>query len=88
MTPLEEDYVAIIPKAFGKVMRALRIEKGLTQEAFGAMLGLHRTHIGMIERAERDPKLSTVFQIAEKLDIPLPQLMNLLVDEVKGQRLS
>ena len=39
---------------FGKRIRQLRMQKGLSQEELGYEAGLHRTYIGQIERAEKN----------------------------------
>ena len=39
---------------FGKIIRELRKEKKLSQEKLGFQSNLHRTYIGMIERAEKN----------------------------------
>jgi transcriptional regulator with XRE-family HTH domain len=70
--------------AFGKVLRRIRDERDLSQEAFGNLLGLHRTHIGFIERGERTPLLDTVFDISVVLGISMPDLMEQTVQEYKA----
>ena len=42
-----------ILKTFGKNVRKHRREKGLSQEELAFKANLHRTYIGMIERAEK-----------------------------------
>ncbi|PJA64149.1 MAG: transcriptional regulator [Candidatus Portnoybacteria bacterium CG_4_9_14_3_um_filter_43_11] len=39
---------------FGKKVRDERVKLGLSQEALAARAGVHRTYIGMIERAEKN----------------------------------
>ena len=48
-----------LSQEFGKVIQNLRKEKGLSQEELGFRSNLHRTYIGMIERAEKN-----IFRIA------------------------
>jgi transcriptional regulator with XRE-family HTH domain len=73
-----------ISKVFGKVIRNLRKEKGLTQEEFGILIGLHRTHVSLLERGRRDPLLSTVYEISDQLGMTLPQLMELVYEEIES----
>jgi len=47
----------------------LRIEAGLSQEIFAAQAGIHRSHMGEIERGEVDLTLSLLVRIAQALDI-------------------
>lgn len=56
---------------FGKVVRDFRREKGLSQEALADMAGLHRTYIGMIERAEKNITLLNIEKIANALEIDI-----------------
>ena len=42
-----------ILKQFGERVREMRKEKGISQEELADKAGLHRTYIGMIERAEK-----------------------------------
>ena len=38
------------------------------------MTALHRTEIGLLERGEREPRLSTIIKFASALDVPLHEL--------------
>ena len=50
--------------AFGSVLRQLREQGGDSQEAFAHRTGYHRNYIGQLERGEKSPSLSAVFNIA------------------------
>jgi len=45
-------------------VRALRTEKGWTQEELGAELGVSRQAVNAIETEKHDPSLSLAFRIA------------------------
>ena len=60
---------------FGKRVRRLREELGLSQEEFADRVGIHRTYIGGIERGERNPTLSTIYRIAQGLKIEASRLL-------------
>lgn len=62
--------------AFGDKVRELRKEKGLSQEELSFKADLHRTYIGMIERAEKNITLINIEKIAKALDISVNDLMN------------
>ena len=64
---------AILVK-FGKKVREERIRQGLSQEALAAKAGVHRTYIGMIERAEKNITLLNIEKIAKALDVPINDL--------------
>jgi transcriptional regulator with XRE-family HTH domain len=54
---------------FGDVLRELRVRKGLTQEELAIDCGLDRTYISLLERGLRQPTLSTLFKLAENLNV-------------------
>ncbi len=53
--------------AFGKVLLRLRRERGLSQESLAGEADLQRKYISLLEKAEYQPKISTVFRLAEAL---------------------
>jgi len=59
---------------FGKQIIKLRHERRLTQEQLATKANLHRTHIGMIERAERDIQLSNIEKLAKGLEVSIDEL--------------
>lgn len=54
---------------FGQKVREERVRQGLSQEELAARAGVHRTYIGMIERAEKNITLESIEKIATALDI-------------------
>lgn len=54
---------------FSKRVRDLREHKGLSQERLGEIAGLHRTYIGMIERAEKNISLVNIEKVARALGV-------------------
>lgn len=59
---------------FGNRIRELRVAKGLSQEELAALAGVHRTYIGMIERAEKNITLSNIQRIAGALEVDIGTL--------------
>ena len=55
-------------RRFAENMRQARLRRGLTQERLAYACKLHRTEISLLERGERDPRLSTVVRLARALD--------------------
>ena len=53
---------------FGRNLRQLREQLGLSQEAFADVVGYHRTFVGGVERGERNLTLQTVERLSAKLD--------------------
>ena len=56
-----------LQRAFGRNLRRYREERGLSQEAFADLLGMHRTNVGGVERGERNLTLRSVERIAQSL---------------------
>ena len=61
---------------FSKRVRAERLKKGLSQEELAEKAGVHRTYIGMIERAEKNITLKNIGKISLALKIKLSDLFN------------
>ena len=55
--------------ALGEAIRALRREKGLSQEVLSGLAGIARTHLTMIETGVMKPKLDTICKLAQALDL-------------------
>ena len=60
---------------FGKRVREVRMQKGLSQEQLASLADVHRTYIGMIERAEKNITLINIEKIANALEISINQLI-------------
>jgi len=65
----------------GNVIRNIRKQKGQTQAEFASLCGITQTYLSQIEGNLKEPNLSTLKVISEKLDIPLPILFYLSMDE-------
>jgi transcriptional regulator with XRE-family HTH domain len=66
--------------AFGRTVRKARRDRELSQEALADRAGLSSKHVGEIERANKDPRLTTVLRIARALELPSGELFG-SVDE-------
>jgi ribosome-binding protein aMBF1 (putative translation factor) len=64
-----------IQAAIGNRIRTLRLQRGFSQEKFAAICGVHRSHMGEIERGEKDVTISTLQKISKGLDIALSVLL-------------
>jgi transcriptional regulator with XRE-family HTH domain len=61
---------------FGGNLRALRLEAGMTQEDLAHAAKLHPSEISRVERAHRDPRLTTITRLAAGLDVPPASLLD------------
>jgi transcriptional regulator with XRE-family HTH domain len=52
---------------FAGNVRDARVRAGLSQERLAFLARLHRTEISLLERGERDPRLSTIVRLARAL---------------------
>jgi transcriptional regulator with XRE-family HTH domain len=66
-----------ILKRFGKIVRKIRLEKGITsQMSLAHKSGLDRTYIGGVERGERNVSLVNIEKIADALETPISEMFN------------
>jgi len=56
-------------------IRALRKNRGISQERLAELSDLHRTYIGAIERGERNVTIDTLDQIANALGVSCGELL-------------
>lgn len=61
---------------FGRRVRDLRKLKGISQEELACRAELHRTYIGMIERAEKNISLRNIQKISKALEVSMHELLN------------
>ena len=50
-------------------LRSTRSRAGLTQERLASVCRLHRTEISLLERGEREPRLTTIVRLAHGLGV-------------------
>ena len=60
---------------FAANLRRLRRERGLSQDALAYAAELHRTEVSLLERGDRDPRLTTIVRLARGLGVPPSQLL-------------
>jgi transcriptional regulator with XRE-family HTH domain len=70
-----------IRKRFGDRVRALRNDRGWSQEALADRAGLHRTYIGSVERAEQNVSLVNIERLAATLGVSLAELFAPFTDK-------
>jgi transcriptional regulator with XRE-family HTH domain len=60
-----------ILERFGQKVRQERAKLGISQEELASRAGVHRTYIGMIERAEKNITLLNIEKICKALNITI-----------------
>ena len=58
----------------GRLIRAIRTEKGITQEVLSGLANLSRSHVAMIESGVKSPTVETLWRVAAALNMPLSAL--------------
>lgn len=70
--------------AFGRTLRKARRDRDLSQEALAHEAGLSAKHVGEIERANKDPRLTTVLKLADALEMRSGDLFRLFDERLDG----
>ena len=65
-------------KNFGKTVRQLRDERGLSQEELAELLDKDRAYISQVERGQKNVTLKTMVLIAKSLDVDISFAGNIL----------
>jgi len=65
--------------AFGKALKVLRVERGLSQVDLAQLANFDRTYPSLLERGLRTPTLAMVLRIADALEVH----PTVLVEETK-----
>jgi transcriptional regulator with XRE-family HTH domain len=60
---------------FGKIVKSLREERGLSQEILAGRADLNRSYVGEVERGTAMPSLGTVTKIAKALNLSSSNLL-------------
>ena len=62
-------------RTFGRNVQVARQALNISQEELAFRAGLHRTYVGMVERAERSISLQNAKKIADALNVKLDVLL-------------
>lgn len=69
--------------AFGRVLRRLRNEVGLTQEELGFEADLRRTYISILELGHQQPTLTTILKLARPLKRSAQEIVGMVETELR-----
>jgi transcriptional regulator with XRE-family HTH domain len=64
----EDDSQAFL-EAFGLKLKLERVKRGLSQAEFAALIGVHRTFLGQLERGQRGTNIRELPRIAQALGV-------------------
>ena len=64
-----------ILEIFGRNVQKYRKKKEISQEKLAEIAGVHRTYVGMIERAEKNITLRNMEKIANALNVKIKDLL-------------
>jgi transcriptional regulator with XRE-family HTH domain len=76
IVPMPSQSAEEVQKQFGARMRALRKQRGLSQEELALSCNLDRTYIGSVERGERNISLVNIHTIAAALGVLTREFFN------------
>ncbi len=77
-----------VRKFLAQRVRALRKQRGLSQERLGDRAGLSGKFIGEVERGEKSISIDSLYRVSVALEIPLRELTDVRADFalVSGRR--
>ncbi len=81
---MTERAVKHVRKFLGERLRALRKERGLSQERLGQRSRLSGKFIGEVERGEKSISVDSLYHVSVALDIPLRELTDVHAERQKA----
>lgn len=69
--------------AVGATIRALRKEKGLSQDVLSGLAGIARTHLTMIENGSKQANFETLWRLALALDMRPSDLVRRIEETIE-----
>ena len=64
-----------VAERFAENLASARKGAGITQEELSSRAALHRTEVGLLERAERVPRIDTLIKLANALGVEAQELL-------------
>ena len=65
----------------GKTIKSIRKQRGIKQNYFAELCGISQTYLSQIENNQKEPNISVVKTICSNLNVSLPILFFLSLDE-------
>ena len=60
---------------FGKAVRSIRLDKGISQEKLAELSGIDRSYMGGVERGEHNIALINIKKISDSLEVSISSIM-------------
>jgi transcriptional regulator with XRE-family HTH domain len=68
--------VATLREKFGRHLREIRVNRGMTQERFAETLDISVDFLSLIERGRNAPSFETLDKISKRLRVPVADLFD------------
>jgi transcriptional regulator with XRE-family HTH domain len=75
-----------LAQRFGRCVRQLRVEAGLSQVEFGERCGFYQTYLSRLERGQANPTLNAMEVIANALGLTIYELWDQVRNLQKAER--
>lgn len=86
--PRSDSFDPVVAKACGGVLRKLRLQQGIAQDAFALLAGIDRSYYGKLERGERQPSLTVLLKCASAFGQPAAKLVAAIEGQLAGSTTS
>jgi transcriptional regulator with XRE-family HTH domain len=63
-------------REFGKRLKAIRLDRALTQEEFAELVGISVDFLSLIERGINSPSFDALERLSDKLEMPVRDLFD------------
>lgn len=69
----------------GRVIRALRLQRGLTQEVLSGLAAISRSHLAEIETGQTSANVETLWKISGALGMRMSELIRMVEQSIEGE---
>src|SRR5579871_5287217 len=82
-----KEWMADLQEIMGRVIRRERQDRQMTIKELGEKAGLSEIYVGEIERGQKYPSSKVLESLADALDLDMADLLELMAEEIRGERL-
>lgn len=79
-----DSFDPVVAGACGVVLRELRLQRGIAQDAFALLAGVDRSYYGKLERGERQPSLAVLLKCASAFGQPAASVVAAIERQLSG----